>query len=42
MLLGFGTAAKQVPNILPGGRVSVFDVVIPTNRFWLTGIVDRA
>jgi len=39
MLLGFGTAAQQVPNILPGGRVNVFDVVIPVNRFWLTGIV---
>ncbi len=39
MLLGFGTAAQQVPNILPGGRVNVFDVVIPANRFWLTGIV---
>jgi branched-chain amino acid transport system permease protein len=39
MLLGFGTSAKQIPNIFPTGSVRVFDVSIPVNRFWLAGIV---
>ena len=32
MLLGFGTAAQQVPTSFRAGRVNVFDVVIPVNR----------
>jgi len=39
MLLGFGTSPKTPPDILPRGSVTVFDVPIPVNRFWLTGIV---
>jgi branched-chain amino acid transport system permease protein len=39
VLLWFGTAAKQVPNILPKDSVDVFDVQIPVNRFWMAGIV---
>lgn len=39
MLLGFGTAAKPPPSILPSGTVRVFDVTVPVDRFWLTGIV---
>jgi branched-chain amino acid transport system permease protein len=39
MLLGFGTAAKPPPDIFPTNTVTVFEVTIPVNRFWLTGIV---
>ena len=39
MLLGFGTGAKPIPNIFPTGTVTVADVSIPVNRFWMTGIV---
>jgi branched-chain amino acid transport system permease protein len=39
MLLGFGTSAKPPPDIFPKDTVTVFDVSIPVNRFWLTGIV---
>ncbi len=39
MLLSFGTSAKTPTDILPRGSVTVFDVPIPVNRFWLTGIV---
>ena len=39
MLLGFGTSAKQPPDIFPTNTVTVFDVTIPVNRFWLAGVV---
>jgi branched-chain amino acid transport system permease protein len=39
MLLGFGTAAKQIPDIFPKNNVTVYSVPIPVNRFILTGIV---
>ena len=39
VLLWFGTAAKQVPNVLPKNSVNVFDAQIPVNRFWMAGIV---
>ena len=39
VLLWFGPAAKQVPNILPTNTIEVFGVPIPVNRFWMTGIV---
>ncbi len=39
MLLGFGTTPKTPTDILPSGYVTVYDVPIPVNRFWMTGIV---
>ena len=39
VLLWFGSAAKQVPNILPTNTIEVFDVQIPVNRFWMAGLV---
>ncbi len=39
VLLWFGPAAKQVPNILTTNTIEVFGVRIPVNRFWMTGIV---
>jgi branched-chain amino acid transport system permease protein len=39
MLLGFGTAPKTPPDIFPVGSVTVSNVPIPINRFWLAGIV---
>ena len=39
VLLWFGSAAKQVPNILPRDNVELFNVQIPVNRFWMAGIV---
>ena len=39
VLLWFGTAAKQVPNVLPTNSVTVFGVQVPANRFWMTGLV---
>jgi branched-chain amino acid transport system permease protein len=39
MILTFGTAPKTPPDILPTGSVTVYNVPIPVNRFWLTGIV---
>jgi branched-chain amino acid transport system permease protein len=39
VLLWFGTAARQVPNLLPRDSVELFDVQIPVNRFWMAGIV---
>ena len=38
MLLWFGTAAKQIPNILPKSNVRLFDQQIPINRFWMAVI----
>src|ERR687887_506578 len=39
MLLIFGTSAKPEPSILPSGTVELFGVIIPVDRFILTGIV---
>jgi branched-chain amino acid transport system permease protein len=39
VLLWFGSAAKQVPNILPRDSVELFEVRIPVNRFWMAAIV---
>ena len=39
VLLWFGSAAKQVPNILPRDNVELFNVQFPVNRFWMAGIV---
>ena len=39
VLLWFGPAVKQVPNILTTNTIEVFGVPIPVNRFWMTGIV---
>jgi branched-chain amino acid transport system permease protein len=39
MLLSFGSAAKQIPNVLPTGTVELFNVQVPVNRFWMAGIV---
>jgi branched-chain amino acid transport system permease protein len=39
VLLWFGSAAKQVPNVLPRDSVELFGVNIPVNRFWMAGIV---
>ena len=39
VLLWFGSAAKQVPNVLPKDSVELFGVQIPVNRFWMAGIV---
>ena len=39
VLLWFGPAAKQVPNILPTNTIEVAGVRVPVNRFWMTGIV---
>jgi branched-chain amino acid transport system permease protein len=39
VLLWFGTAAKQVPNILPKRILELFGERIPENRFWMAGVV---
>jgi branched-chain amino acid transport system permease protein len=39
MLLSFGASPKAPPDIFPSKSVTVFNVPIPVNRFWLTGIV---
>jgi len=39
MLLWFGTAAKQIPFILPTWNYKVSDIQIPVNRLWMAGIV---
>jgi branched-chain amino acid transport system permease protein len=39
MLLSFGTTPKTPDDILPSGSVTIYNVPIPWNRFWLTGIV---
>ena len=39
VLLWFGTAAKQIPNILTTSTVKVAGVTVPANRFWMLGIV---
>jgi branched-chain amino acid transport system permease protein len=39
VLLWFGSASKQIPNVFPTSFVEVFDTSIPTNRFWMAGAV---
>jgi branched-chain amino acid transport system permease protein len=39
MVLGFGTTSRQIPNLFPTDSVTVADVSIPVNRFWMAGIV---
>jgi branched-chain amino acid transport system permease protein len=39
VLLGFGTAGKPAPSVLPTGTVELFGVTVPVNRFILAGIV---
>jgi branched-chain amino acid transport system permease protein len=39
MLLGFGTAAKPEPSILPEATVTLFGVIVPMDRFILTATV---
>ncbi len=39
IVLIFGTAGRDAPSVLPRNIVQVFDVGIPADRFWLTGIV---
>jgi branched-chain amino acid transport system permease protein len=39
MLLAFGTTQKPQPSVLPSGTVTVFDNVVPVDRFILAGIV---
>jgi branched-chain amino acid transport system permease protein len=39
VLLWFGSAARQVPNILPTNNIELFGVQVPANRFWMAGIV---
>jgi branched-chain amino acid transport system permease protein len=38
-ILVFGNNAQSVPSILPSGTVTVFDRVVPVDRFLLAGIV---
>ena len=39
MLLGFGTAAKPAPAVLPDATVALAGVTVPVDRFILTGVV---
>ena len=39
MVLGFGTAAKPQPSMLPEDTVQVLGVTVPVNRFILAGLV---
>src|SRR6266540_1114834 len=39
MLLGFGTAAKPAPAVLPDGTVALLGVTVPVDRFILAGVV---
>jgi branched-chain amino acid transport system permease protein len=39
VLLGFGTAGKPAPSVLPTGTVELFGVTVPVNRFILAGLV---
>jgi branched-chain amino acid transport system permease protein len=39
IVLIFGTAGRDAPSVLPKNIVTVADVGIPADRFWLTGIV---
>jgi branched-subunit amino acid ABC-type transport system permease component len=35
----FGDTQKSAPSILPSGTVTIFNRVVPEDRFWLAGIV---
>ncbi len=37
--VGFGDTQKSAPSILPKGTLTLFDRVVPQDRFWLAGIV---
>lgn len=39
MLLWFGHAPKQIPSVFPAGVADVLGETIPTNRFWMSGVV---
>jgi branched-chain amino acid transport system permease protein len=39
MLLWFGTASKQIPNVFPDDILQIFDTSIPANRFWMAAAV---
>jgi branched-chain amino acid transport system permease protein len=42
MIVIFGNSLKSAPSILPSGTVTIFDRVVPKDRFLLTGIVILA
>ena len=39
MIVIFGNSLKSAPSILPSDTVTIFDRVVPIDRFWLAGIV---
>lgn len=39
MLLWFGHAPKQIPSVFPVGVTKVAGSLVPTNRFWMAGVV---
>jgi branched-chain amino acid transport system permease protein len=39
IVLIFGTAGRDAPSVLPKNIITIFNVGIPADRFWLTGIV---
>lgn len=39
MLLWFGQATKQIPNVFPAGIVDLFGTSIPSNRLWMAAVV---
>lgn len=39
MLLWFGQATKQIPNVFPDGLVEIADTSLPSNRLWMAGAV---
>ena len=39
MIVIFGNSLKSAPSILPSSTVTIFNRVVPTDRFWLAGIV---
>jgi branched-chain amino acid transport system permease protein len=39
VIVVFGNTTKSPPAILPSGTVTIFDRVVPEDRFWLAGIV---
>jgi branched-chain amino acid transport system permease protein len=39
VIVVFGNSTKSAPSILPSGTVTIFDRVVPEDRFWLAGIV---
>lgn len=39
MLLWFGQATKQIPNVFPEGIVDIFGAKVITNRLWMAAVV---